>query len=137
MLIQILLVVAMALALVVTWRRARQNVITVLEAIGWSVIWIAAAVVVLLPKVTTRIAEFVGVGRGVDLVLYASVATLFLLVFKLFIQHEKLERQLTDVVRHEALRDVDRQSLDVNRESLIVNPQSSDDKRSTINALRA
>lgn len=106
MLIQIILVAVMAIALYVTWRRVRQDVITVPEGIGWSVIWIAAAVVVLLPNVTTRVAQVFGVGRGVDLVLYASVAVLFLLVFKLFIQHEKLERKLTDLVRREALRDL-------------------------------
>lgn len=104
MLIQIILVVIMALALVMTWRRARQNVIRFREALGWSVVWIIASVVVLLPNVTTRIALVFGVGRGVDLVLYASVAALFLLVFKLFIQHEKLERKLTDLVRRDALK---------------------------------
>jgi hypothetical protein len=104
MLIQIILVSAMALALVMTWRRAVQNVIRVSEAIGWSILWIAAAVVVLLPGVTSRVADIVGVGRGVDLVVYASVAGLFFLVFKLFIQHERLERKLTDMVRRDALR---------------------------------
>lgn len=104
MLIQFILVVAMVLAFVVTWRRAAQAVIRPLEAIGWSIIWILAAVVVSLPNVTTRVAQFFGIGRGVDFVLYASVAVLFLLIFKLFIQHEKLERKLTEVIRREALR---------------------------------
>jgi len=110
MLIQIILVAAMALALVMTWRRALQDVIRVSEAIGWSLLWVAAAVVILLPSVTTRIAEIVGVGRGVDLVVYASVAGLFFLVFKLFIQHERLERRLTDMVRREALRDLEEEA---------------------------
>lgn len=94
----------MLLALWVTWRRARQRVIGKLEAAGWSVIWILAAVVVMLPNVASSLAQRVGVGRGVDLVMYASVAGLFILVFKLFIQHEKIERKLTEAVRQEALR---------------------------------
>jgi hypothetical protein len=49
----------------------------------------------------------------VDLVVYASVAGLFFLVFKLFIQHERLERKLTDMVRRDALRDME--SCNVNR----------------------
>jgi len=108
MLIQFILVATMALALVMTWRRFQQRVIPLIEALSWSVVWIIAAIVVLLPQVATGVAHFVGVGRGADLVLYASVSTLFLLVFKLFIQHEKLERKLTDIVRHDALRDLDR-----------------------------
>ncbi|MBI4138592.1 DUF2304 domain-containing protein [Candidatus Uhrbacteria bacterium] len=106
MLIQYILILAMALAFVTTWRRAMQNVIRVSEAIGWSLIWIAASVVILQPEVATRLANLFGVGRGVDLVVYASVAGLFLLVFKLFILHESLERKLTDLVRRDALRDV-------------------------------
>lgn len=104
MLIQFILILAMILALIVTWRRTMQQVIRPLEAIAWSLVWIGASIVILLPNVTTRVAQFFGVGRGVDFVLYGSVATLFLLIFKLFIQHEKLERKLTDMVRHDALR---------------------------------
>lgn len=107
MLIQIILVFIMACAFLMTWRRFRQRVIPLREALAWSLLWIAATGIVLVPQVTTRIAQFVGVGRGADLVLYASVPALFLLVFKLFIQHEKLERKLTDVVRRDALRDLD------------------------------
>jgi hypothetical protein len=106
MLIQFLLVGTMGLALLMTWRRYQQRVISFVEAIAWSALWLLAAGVVLLPQVTTRIAQFVGVGRGADLVLYASVSGLFLLVFKLFVQHEQLERKLTDLVRHDALRDL-------------------------------
>ncbi|MBU1448232.1 DUF2304 domain-containing protein [Patescibacteria group bacterium] len=112
MLIQIILVVSLALALVMTWRRARQDVIANREALAWSVLWVAAAIVVLLPGVTSWLASLVGVGRGVDLVVYASVVALFMLVFKLFIQHQRLERNLTDLVRREALRDLDRPKED-------------------------
>lgn len=107
MLIQIILVSIMVLAFGMTWRRFRQRVIPLREALAWSLLWIVATGIVMVPNVTTMIAQFVGVGRGADLVLYASVPTLFLLVFKLFIQHEQLERKLTDVVRRDALRDLE------------------------------
>jgi hypothetical protein len=108
MLIQIILVLTMIAALVMTWRRFRQRVIPFGEAFAWSVLWIVAAIVIVLPQVTSRLADIVGIGRGVDLVVYASVSILFLLVFKLFIQQEKLDRKLTDLVRHDALRDLDK-----------------------------
>ncbi|MFH1078415.1 MAG: DUF2304 domain-containing protein [Patescibacteria group bacterium] len=112
MLIQLILVVSMVLALAMTWRRARQDVIAKREALAWSALWVAAAVVVLLPSVASRAASLVGVGRGADLVVYASVVVLFMLVFKLFIQHQKLERNLTDLVRREALKDLVRPKED-------------------------
>lgn len=107
MLIQFFLVSAMGFALIITWRRAHQRVIRLSEAFLWSLVWIAAAFFVALPNVATQIAHVFGIGRGVDFLLYGSVSALFLLVFKLFIQHEKLERKLTEMVRHDALRDLD------------------------------
>lgn len=126
MLIQIILVAIMALALVMTWRRARQRVIRVAEALGWSALWIAAAVVVLLPNTASSVASFVGVGRGADLVTYAAVALLFLLVFTLFVKHEQLERNLTDLVRREALRDLE-EGTDI--VAIVPEPDSHGDDR--------
>jgi small membrane protein len=103
MLIQFVLVFALLVALLVTWRRARQGVISGREAIFWSVLWIVAGVVILAPQTTTSIAHFFGVGRGVDFVLYASVLALFFLVFKIFLAIDRLERKLTDVVQRDAL----------------------------------
>ncbi|MFA5935742.1 MAG: DUF2304 domain-containing protein [Patescibacteria group bacterium] len=108
MLIQIILVSIMALAFIMTWRRFRQRVIPLSEALLWSLLWIVATGIVIAPQISTRIAHFVGVGRGADLVVYAAVPMLFFLVFKLFIKHEELERKLTEIVRHDALRDLDK-----------------------------
>ncbi len=104
--IQILLVGFLLVALRVTWRRRRENAISRREAFAWSVLWLAAATVILLPQTTTEVAQVLGVGRGVDMVLYASIAGLFFLVFRLFVAFDKLERQLTDLVRRDALKDV-------------------------------
>ena len=122
MLIQILLVGLMAAALVITWRRVRQRIIHVREAIAWSFVWIVASIIVLLPDITTRIANLFGVGRGVDVVIYASVAILFLLIFRLFLQHEKLERTISDLVRETALKDL--KDRNVSEEGDIVNDRT-------------
>lgn len=107
MLIQIILIIGFGLALYVTWKRTLQRVIPLAEALAWSVVWIGGIAVTLIPKITDRLASIFGVGRGVDLILYAAVAILFFLVFKLFVSHERLERKLTDVVRRDALKGVD------------------------------
>ncbi len=109
MLIQFVLVASLVMALAVTWRRSVQGVISWREALGWSVLWALAAVVILLPQTTTTVANFFGVGRGVDFVLYASVVTLFFLVFKIFLTLDRLERRLTDVVRKDALKELPEQ----------------------------
>ncbi len=104
MLIRILLWIVLALALALTWRRARQGAVRLFEAIAWSIVWIAVALVVARPEVTTTVAQFLGVGRGADLMLYTAVIALLVLVFQLHVAHHKLERQLTELIREEALR---------------------------------
>lgn len=106
MLIQFVLIAALAIALVVTWRRVMQNVISRREAFVWSLAWIGAGVVILLPQTATVVANFFGVGRGADFIIYGSVITLFFLVFKIFVALDALDRKLTDIVRKDALKDV-------------------------------
>lgn len=108
LLMQAILVMMMLSALGLTWRRAWQQLIPVPEAFAWSLVWLTAITLVLIPEIATRIARIFGIGRGVDMVLYGSVALLFLLVFRLFIQHERLERMLTELVQRDALRDLDK-----------------------------
>ena len=73
----------------------------------WSVVWIGIAFIIWRPEVTNLLANVVGVGRGADLMLYAAVIVLLLLVFHLHIAHDRLERQLTELVRREALQEMD------------------------------
>lgn len=106
MLIQIVLIVVLGAALLLTWKRARERVIRRREALLWTVLWLGAALVVLWPDVTTRVAEFVGIGRGADLAVYGSVILLFILVFRLHVALDKLERNITKLVRKDSLRDL-------------------------------
>ena len=106
MLIQLVLILTLLAALLMTWRRLRQDVISRGEAVLWSVLWIGAGFIILQPQTTTLVANFFGVGRGVDFVMYGAVVLLFVLVFKLFVALEVIERKLTDMVRKDALKDI-------------------------------
>lgn len=103
MLIRFILWGILAIVLLMTWRRQRQGAVRVWEAIAWSTVWVAAAIVVARPEATSEVAQFLGVGRGADLILYAAMITLLVLVFQLHIAHHRLERQLTELVRKQAL----------------------------------
>jgi hypothetical protein len=99
MVIQFILSALLLAALVVTLKRSRQGAIGRWSALLWSLLWIGAAVAILRPEVTSGFAAFVGVGRGVDVVTYFSIVFLFALVFKVFLRIEKLERDITALVR--------------------------------------
>ncbi len=70
----------------------------------WCGLFIFAIVGVLEPKLTTHVARLIGIGRGTDVVIYASIAILFYLVFRLSISLEETRREITEVVRRIALR---------------------------------
>ena len=72
----------------------------------WVLFWLSAAVVTALPWTTEVLARLVGVGRGVDAIMYLSLVVLFYLVFRLFVKVEDVERQITKLVRKIALEDV-------------------------------
>ena len=123
--IQLLLLLVLLLAMFMTWRRLKQKAIRPVEAYVWSLVWLGAAVVVVQPDITSRVAQFVGVGRGADLVVYTAVIVLLILVFRLHVAHAALERTLTDLVRREALRDAQGAQ---SHESIVSSPESPDSK---------
>lgn len=84
--------------------RAREKVIPAKTAVFWSIIWLFALIGVLLPRTTTQIAEVFGVGRGVDIIVYISIALLFYLVFRVYVMIEDLRRDITSLVRQIALQ---------------------------------
>lgn len=106
MLIQIILSVAFLASLYLVWRRRKQNAVSGAVAWLWSLGVVAGLVVTWYPNTASRIANLVGIGRGADLVVYLGVALLFVLVFNLHVSHVRLERQLTKIVREEALKDL-------------------------------
>jgi small membrane protein len=106
--IQIILVAFFVFA---AWRaivRGRRAQSSAWRVVLWLLVWAAAIAIVLQPEVTTAFARLVGVTRGVDVPIYALITLLFYLVFRAFAHIEDVERQLTHVVRANALAELDR-----------------------------
>ncbi len=66
-------------------------------------LWLAAAVAVWRPDLMTRVAQFLGIGRGADLVLYALSLAFLAAVFYFYRKSRQLESEITHLVRHLAL----------------------------------
>ncbi len=86
----------------------RKGALTIAMLGFWVIFWVIAGVVAVLPKTTDVVAQFVGVGRGADAVIYLSLIILFLLVFRMFVRIEDVEREITRLVRSNALKDLDK-----------------------------
>lgn len=64
-----------------------------------------ASLMVIRPNIATRIAQLVGIGRGVDLIVYLSLPGLLMMIFLLFARTRELNAKLTAAVREYAIRD--------------------------------
>jgi hypothetical protein len=65
---------------------------------------IAAAIIfILFPELTNKLAHYLGVGRGVDLIFYISTITFWFVILKLYTRIRKLEQIMTTIIRKDAL----------------------------------
>lgn len=101
--IQVIIVALAAIALGGAIRRFIRREISLRRMLAWAALWIAATVVVLVPRTSERLALVLGVGRGVDVVIYLSIALLFYLQYRLFARLDRIERDITKIVREQAL----------------------------------
>lgn len=69
----------------------------------WAVLFTTSIFVVTFPNETTTLARLLGIGRGVDLAVYASIVALFYLVFRVYVYIEDLRHEITKLVRTIAL----------------------------------
>lgn len=72
----------------------------------WLSIWVLALLAIFYPEETTVLAQFAGIGRGVDIILYVSIAILFYLVFRLHVYLEDLRSQIASLIREISIQEV-------------------------------
>lgn len=108
--IQIVLLIFVIFFLSRVYLRSREKVISAKTALFWTLVWLLALVGVLLPATTTKIADFFGVGRGVDVIVYLAISILFYLIFRIYVMIEDLRRDLTKIVREIATSNISKKT---------------------------
>ncbi len=99
--------VAVALAiltLLAVWR----NRISRLSAVGWFLLWLAAATTIARPMLTVAAARALGIDRGADLVFYCAILAMLVGFFTVYGRLRKTDQALTKIVRRLALLEADR-----------------------------
>ena len=107
MLVQLLLLLFVFFALTRVVVRYRAREIRAREFFFWFLFWILGSVAIAWPNVASRIAEVLGVGRGVDVVMYFALLLMFYILFRLVARMERMERDITLLVRGKALEEHD------------------------------
>lgn len=102
-----ILAVIMAFLVVKTTKKWRDGHLSFAETMAWDAFWVVVAVIAFIPRVTTTVANAVGVGRGADLLVYLALLALFYVAFRLYNKVERIEEDITSLVRELAIEQAD------------------------------
>ena len=102
--IQIILTIGVALIAIYMYLRLRSSLFDII-LIG--LFFAVGVFFVLFPETTNKIAHWVGVSRGADLLLYSGILFLFFLILKLYARLRRVEQKFTELVRSKSLEEAE------------------------------
>lgn len=104
---QIILFLFLLFALSRVFLRFKSGEVSWRGLIFWGMLFFSAIVVVIVPELSSKIAKSLGIGRGVDAIIYSSIILLFYLVFRLYVYIQDIHYEISDLVKKLALKDID------------------------------
>ena len=105
MIIQIILV-ALAIVFTAYLLSSRQShTINAWKKIGVIIIGLVAVISITIPSLTSKLAHFLGVGRGADLLLYLFVASFIFYVLSQYLKQQEQRDTLYRLARQIAISD--------------------------------
>lgn len=99
--IQVILSVGVLLICFYSYRRLRSSYV---DAIMILLFMAAGLVFIFFPELSNRVAHFLGVGRGADMIFYISILFFAFLIMKLYARTRRLEQMITKLTRDESLK---------------------------------
>lgn len=103
--VQLILAIFLLFAVSRVYLRFREGTINLGAFLFWIGLWVLALFSIFCPDFTTYWAQLLGIGRGVDVILYISIALLFYLIFRINVMIENLHEEISKVVREVALKE--------------------------------
>lgn len=103
MTIQILITLVSVGIIVKACAKVRTREVHIQTLMAWILFWIAVIALVWQPNLTDYLAHFLQVTRGADAVFYLSLVGIFYLLFRIFIRLERMDQEVTTLVREIAL----------------------------------
>lgn len=108
MILKVAIFTVAVLAVAYTIRRWHRRELSSGIAVFWSLFWFVVVVFIWMPRASDAFAARIGIGRGIDAAMYLGFLVVFYLFFRVSVKLERLERHITRVVRHLALKDAKR-----------------------------
>lgn len=99
--VQFILIVLLGLGTYLYFNRLRSGILDRMMVLLFAVL---GALMTIVPDFTTRVANLVGVGRGVDLFFYLSILGLAFMCLLLYSRIRQLESSITELARALAVK---------------------------------
>ncbi|MBC8495525.1 DUF2304 family protein [archaeon] len=101
--IQVLVILFVIFAYSRVLLRFKDKQMRLREFTFWTIIWAAVVIVAVLPAFTGWLSNKVGIGRPIDIAVYVSIVLVFYLIFRMYVKFEKLDQNITKLVRTVAI----------------------------------
>jgi hypothetical protein len=89
-----------------TFIQFRKGKRTIRGTIVWMIFWVVIIVLAVIPNpVSHKMAEVLGFRSNINAVIFVALGLLFLLVFYLSSSLDRMERQMTELVRQLAIKE--------------------------------
>ncbi len=104
MILEIIVLVLVLAVLIKLVADLKNGKITPRKFYLWALVWVALAVIVFFPGMIIFLARSIGIERAQDLPIYVSIIVLFYLLFRIGIKIERVEQEITTLVKRLALK---------------------------------
>ena len=103
---QVLALIIIALCISRLFWQKKKKHIGANEFIFWLIFWLLAAGLIISLKWIDKLVAHLGFsGSGIEILLYLGIVVLFYLIFRLRLKLEKIEKDITKVIRKIALEE--------------------------------
>lgn len=87
------------------WNHVLRGTKTIWEALLWTLFWGGVSIIVLFPSWITFLTTWTGIRDQENAVFAIMIGILLFMVFHLLVRIEALQKRMTDMVRHQALKE--------------------------------
>jgi small membrane protein len=95
---QILVIIFAVFALTRVFLQKRQKNFSLNEFLFWSVLWAGVIVLSFSRDILQRVALFVGIANGGNLLMYSSITLIFYMVYRLYAKVDSQQQEITSLV---------------------------------------
>lgn len=109
---QIFIIIIAIVAILLVFGLFNRKKISAKTFILWIFLWIIIGIFSFLPDLSGYLANFFGIGRGLDFIFLAAIFFLFYLIFRLYLKIEDMDNEISILVRKIAIENEEKMNQD-------------------------